>query len=59
MADKGFDPLYGARPLKRLIQTAMEDQLARQVLAGEVRDGQSVVFDVTDDREGLRVSDIR
>ena len=59
LADKGFDPLYGARPLKRLIQTAIEDQLARQVLGGEVRDGQTVVFDVTDDREGLRVSEVR
>ena len=36
LALTGFDPVYGARPLRRLIQTTIEDQLARQVLAGEV-----------------------
>ena len=41
----GFDPLYGARPLRRLIQTSIGDQLARQVLAGEIVDGSTVVVD--------------
>jgi ATP-dependent Clp protease ATP-binding subunit ClpB len=42
LADKGFDPVYGARPLKRLIQTSIEDELARLVLSGEVTDGRTV-----------------
>jgi ATP-dependent Clp protease ATP-binding subunit ClpB len=41
----GFDPVYGARPLKRLVQTAIGDQLARALLAGEIRDGDEVVVD--------------
>jgi ATP-dependent Clp protease ATP-binding subunit ClpB len=46
LADHGFDPLYGARPLRRLIQTAIGDPLARGILAGEFRDGSSVVVEV-------------
>ncbi|MGB8650360.1 MAG: AAA family ATPase, partial [Mycobacteriales bacterium] len=41
----GFDPLYGARPLRRLVQKAIGDRLARALLAGEVRDGDEVVVD--------------
>src|ERR671921_2780876 len=41
----GFDPVYGARPLKRLVQTAIGDKLARALLSGEVRDGDEVVVD--------------
>ena len=48
LADRGFDPVYGARPLRRLIQTSLEDQLAKAVLAGQVADGQTVTFDVND-----------
>ena len=47
--------MYGARPLRRLVQTTIEDQLARLVLAGTIGDGSTVTFDVTDDHEGLRV----
>jgi ATP-dependent Clp protease ATP-binding subunit ClpB len=46
LADHGFDPLYGARPLRRLIQTAIGDPLARGVLAGEFRDGTTVRVEV-------------
>ena len=46
LALTGFDPAYGARPLRRLVQTAIGDQLARALLAGEVRDGDTVVVDV-------------
>src|SRR6476619_1921792 len=46
LALTGFDPVFGARPLRRLIQTTIEDQLARRVLSGEVREGDSVTFDV-------------
>ena len=50
LASTGFDPVYGARPLRRLVQTTIEDQLARKVLAGEVGDGATVRFDVIDDQ---------
>ncbi len=42
LADHGYDPLYGARPLRRLIQTAIGDPLARGVLSGDFRDGSTV-----------------
>jgi ATP-dependent Clp protease ATP-binding subunit ClpB len=42
LAVEGNDPAYGARPLRRLVQTAIGDQLAREILAGEVKDGQTV-----------------
>ncbi|MGH3779988.1 MAG: AAA family ATPase, partial [Pseudonocardiaceae bacterium] len=42
----GFDPLYGARPLRRLVQSAIGDQLARELLAGEITDGDTVVVDL-------------
>ncbi|QCX26360.1 ATP-dependent chaperone ClpB [Nocardioides jishulii] len=43
LADTGYDPAYGARPLRRLIQTAIGDPLAKMLIAGEVTDGQRVV----------------
>ncbi|MEV7724528.1 ATP-dependent chaperone ClpB [Streptomyces sp. NPDC087917] len=49
LADKGHDPAYGARPLRRLIQTALGDRLAKEILAGEVRDGDTVRVDVAGD----------
>jgi ATP-dependent Clp protease ATP-binding subunit ClpB len=55
LALTGFDPVYGARPLRRLIQTTIEDQLARQVLAGTVADGDVVSFDVDEAKDGLVV----
>ncbi|NIH58375.1 ATP-dependent Clp protease ATP-binding subunit ClpB [Brooklawnia cerclae] len=55
LAETGYDPVYGARPLRRLLQTTIEDELARRLLAGEVTDGATVTFDVTSDRSGLRV----
>jgi ATP-dependent Clp protease ATP-binding subunit ClpB len=56
LAMNGFDPLYGARPLRRLVQSAIGDPLARLLLAGEVRDGQLVTVDVRPDRDGLDVA---
>jgi len=56
LAINGFDPVYGARPLRRLVQSAIGDKLARALLAGEVRDGDTVVVDVTDDRSELTVT---
>jgi ATP-dependent Clp protease ATP-binding subunit ClpB len=49
LADTGFDPAYGARPLKRLIQSAIGDPLARRLIAGEVTDGGTVTVDVGED----------
>ncbi|CDR08146.1 ATP-dependent chaperone ClpB [Streptomyces iranensis] len=45
LAEEGNDPAYGARPLRRLIQTAIGDRLAKEILAGEVRDGDKVRVD--------------
>ncbi|HET7529929.1 MAG TPA: ATP-dependent chaperone ClpB [Mycobacteriales bacterium] len=56
LALNGFDPVYGARPLRRLVQTAIGDQLARALLAGEIRDGDTVVVDVLPDRSALTVT---
>ena len=53
LADTGFDPVYGARPLKRLVQSTLEDLLARRVLAGDITDGDEVTFDVNADGTGL------
>ena len=53
LAERGFDPLYGARPLRRLIQQAIGDQLAKLLLAGEVHDGDVVPVNVTPDGDGL------
>jgi ATP-dependent Clp protease ATP-binding subunit ClpB len=55
LALNGFDPLYGARPLRRLVQTAIGDTLAKELLNGEVRDGQTVRVDALPDRSGLVV----
>ena len=51
----GYDPSYGARPLKRAIQREMENELARRLLRGEVRDGQHVRVD-HNGAVGLRLS---
>ena len=48
----GFDPLYGARPLRRLVQTAIGDQLARKLLTGEISDGDTVRVDLDDSAAG-------
>ena len=47
LADAGYDPAYGARPLRRLVQTEVGDQLARMLLAGGVHDGDTVLVDQT------------
>jgi ATP-dependent Clp protease ATP-binding subunit ClpB len=49
LAELGYDPLYGARPLKRVIRKELEDQLARTMLSGELDHGQHVVVDVAED----------
>ena len=56
LALTGYDPVYGARPLRRLVQTAIGDQLARAILAGDVRDGDTVLVDRTADGDRLTVT---
>ena len=53
LADRGFDPVYGARPLRRLVQQAIGDQLAKMLLAGEVHDGDTVSVNVSPDGDSL------
>ena len=53
LADEGYDPAYGARPLRRLVQREIGDALARMILAGQVADGQSVVVDHAEGEHGL------
>jgi ATP-dependent Clp protease ATP-binding subunit ClpB len=50
----GYDPNYGARPLKRAIQREIETPLGRRILGGDVRDGQTVVIDYDPGRRELR-----
>jgi ATP-dependent Clp protease ATP-binding subunit ClpB len=56
LALNGFDPIYGARPLRRLVASAIGDQLAKKLLAGDIRDGDTVVVDITDDNSRLHVT---
>lgn len=55
LADEGYDPVFGARPLKRVIQRALQDQLAEMLLAGDVKDGDTVT--VTGTVDGLIIGD--
>jgi ATP-dependent Clp protease ATP-binding subunit ClpB len=55
LAMNGFDPVYGARPLRRLVASAIGDQLAKGLLSGEIRDGDTVRVDVTADNTALIV----
>jgi len=51
----GFDPVYGARPLRRLVQKAIGDELAKALLSGQVRDGEEVFVDRREDGDGLEI----
>ena len=53
LADKGYDPAYGARPLKRAIQKAVQDPLAELILAGKVKDGEAVKVSVAPGKQSL------
>lgn len=55
LADRGYDPAYGARPLRRLIQQAIGDALAKKLLAGEIRDGDTVNVTVNTATDSLAV----
>ena len=55
LAERGYDPAYGARPLRRLIQQAVGDALAKKLLAGDIHDGDEVNVDVADGGEKLDI----
>lgn len=46
LAERGFDSVYGARPLKRVIQREVQNPLAMKILAGEFKEGETVVIDI-------------
>jgi ATP-dependent Clp protease ATP-binding subunit ClpB len=48
LGERGYDPVYGARPLKRLIQQEVETPMARQLVKGELRDGDTATVDLKD-----------
>ncbi len=50
LAEKGYDPAYGARPLKRVIQQSLQDPLAEKILSGEIHDGMKVRIHAGSDR---------
>jgi ATP-dependent Clp protease ATP-binding subunit ClpB len=56
LVNKGFDPVYGARPLRRLVQTAVGDKLAKAILAGEVHDGSTVLIGTEADGADLTLT---
>ena len=55
LADNGYDPVYGARPLRRLMQKEIDDRLARALLSGEIHDGDTVKVDLAADASALQV----
>ena len=56
LVNKGYEPAYGARPLRRLIQTAIGDPLAKEILSGQVHDGDTVAIGTMPDGERLTVT---
>jgi len=56
LADHGYDPTYGARPLRRLMQKEIDDALATKLLAGEIHDGDTVKVDIAEDSSGLELA---
>jgi ATP-dependent Clp protease ATP-binding subunit ClpB len=53
LAKEGFDPAYGARPLKRVIQKEIQDQLAMKILEGKFKEGDTITVDMDGKKEGL------
>jgi ATP-dependent Clp protease ATP-binding subunit ClpB len=56
LAEHGYDPVYGARPLRRLVQSAIGDRLAKALLSGEIRDGDTVKVDLAEGKDGLVIT---
>ena len=57
LAKAGFDPIYGARPLRRAIQAQVEDLVAEEVLAGRIKAGETVLLDEKDEKLTLTPQD--
>jgi ATP-dependent Clp protease ATP-binding subunit ClpB len=55
LSERGYDPIYGARPLRRLMQHEIDDKLARELISGNIGDGDNVVVDVAEDGTSLTV----
>jgi ATP-dependent Clp protease ATP-binding subunit ClpB len=55
LAERGYDPIYGARPLRRLMQHEIDDKLATALLGGEIRDGDIVVVDLDSETDSLTI----
>jgi len=55
LAERGYDPIYGARPLRRLMQHEIDDKLATSLLSGEIRDGDIVIVDLDSDNDTLSI----
>jgi len=53
LAERGYDPMFGARPLKRTIQSDLENPLAKQIIAGIVKEGDTVTADIAPDKQGI------
>ena len=56
LAERGYDPIYGARPLRRLMQREIDDRLARALLSGEIRDGDTVLVALAEGGDSLTVA---
>jgi len=56
LAEHGYDPVYGARPLRRLMQREIDDRLANLLLAGDIQDGSAVLTDVAESGNSLEVT---
>jgi ATP-dependent Clp protease ATP-binding subunit ClpB len=56
LAERGYDPIYGARPLRRLMQQEIDDRLATALLGGAIRDGETVLVGLANDGDGLTVT---
>ncbi|MCW5944297.1 MAG: AAA family ATPase, partial [Cryobacterium sp.] len=55
LAERGYDPIFGARPLRRLMQQEIDDRLATALLAGTIRDGDTVLVDLDSEKDELTV----
>jgi ATP-dependent Clp protease ATP-binding subunit ClpB len=53
LAERGWDPVYGARPLRRLVQQSIGDQLAKMLLSGDVHDGDTIPVNLSPDGDSL------
>src|SRR5690625_3737878 len=53
LAERGYDPIFGARPLKRVIQREVTNKLAEEILSGWIEDGESITIDAAPDGSGL------